>query len=243
MIDHMATPLDSIKAAQSAGMSDHLVRVNHLKAIQRANGWNDSELARNCGRSPQQVHSWFENKRNIGERLARDLEDRLGLVRFALDERVGPTGNGGNPDKTGWRGADTTGLTTSVHEVPVLAWKDLDALLDADNSTLRHKATHLETYAACSARSKFVQQRDDSMAPDIAAGDHLLFDPTQAPRAGDVVLIRLPSGEHFVRNFRPRTARVFEGAAANPAYLPLSSAEDEAAVVGVMVEHRRYRRS
>jgi SOS-response transcriptional repressor LexA len=224
-------------------MSDHLVRVSHLKAIQKANGWSDSELARQCRRTPQQVHSWFENKRNIGERLARDLEDRLGLNRYALDDRQGLDDSRETSAKKRASAADTLGLTTSLHEVPVLAWKDLNSLLGVENSTLKSKAPRLETYAVCSARAKFIQQQDDSMAPDIVAGDHLLFDPTQAPRAGDVVLIRVPSGEHFVRNFRPRTAKVFEAAAANPAYLPLSSAEDDAAVVGVMVEHRRYRRS
>ena len=65
---------------------------------------------------------------------------------------------------------------------------------------------------------------------------------TELPKAGEVVLVRLPNGEHFVRQFRPRTAFVFEAVALNPHYLPINSVDDQAVVVAVMVEHRSYRR-
>lgn len=116
-------------------------------------------------------------------------------------------------------------------------------MLDADNTALHARAPHLETYAAGSAKCKFLQMPDDSMAPTFAAGDHVLLDPTEAPRAGDVVLVRLPGDEYFIRVFRPRTAHTFEAVSLNANYQPLTSTDDGAEVVAVMVEHRSYRRA
>jgi len=225
-------------------MSDHLVRVSNLKAVQKANGWSDSELGRQVGRTPQQVRSWFtpQGGRQIGERLARDLEERLRLPRYALDERT-PNPHLGDVSADRLRiGAMHTSVTTRSREVPVLTWTDLERMLDVESSALRSKAPHLETFAPAGPAAKFVAMPDDSMAPEISAGDHLLFDPSEPARAGDVVLVRLPNGEHFVRTYRPRTAHVFVAVPANPDYQQLGSVDDQATVVAVMLEHRRYRR-
>ena len=223
-------------------MSDHLVRVGNLKALQKTHGWTDSELARQCGKSPQQVRSWFVGERNIAERLARQLEERLGLARYALDDRGGTTETRDASPQTPYSVGFSVTATTRAKEVPVLAWADIEHMLDTENAALKQKAPHLESFAASSAKAKFVQMPDDSMAPEIQPGDHVLFDPTEAPRAGDVVLVKLPGGEHFVRTFRPRTAYIFAAAPVNAAYQALDSQTDGAIVVGVMVEHRRYRR-
>lgn len=222
-------------------MSDHLVRMANLRALQKQEGWNDSELARQCGRKPQQVYAWAENRRMIGERLARSLEEHLGLRRYALDDR--PAIDAGEPPPTwGLPKGNGGSVQRAAREMPVIKWAQLAIMLDADNAPLKSKAPHLETYAVSSPRAKFVEMPDDSMAPDFAPGDHVLCDPAEAPRAGDVVLVRLASGEHFLRVFNPRTAYIFEAVAINQNYQALSSQTDGAAVVAVMVEHRRYRR-
>jgi SOS-response transcriptional repressor LexA len=242
MIQSKTTPFDLSAPAQSGRMSDHLVRVEHLKALQRANSWDDSELARQCGRKPQQVYAWFSNSRQIGEKLARALEAKLGLTRYALDDR------GGIPkvsDKTpaylaGTRPSES--VTKRSRELPIVRWAELKTMLTVENADLRKTSPHLESYAVCSQQAKFVEMPDDSMAPDFARGDHVLLDPTEAPRAGDVVLVNTPEGELFVRMFRPRTALSFEAVPLNAAYQPLTSTADGIEVVAVMVEHRRYRR-
>jgi SOS-response transcriptional repressor LexA len=126
--------------------------------------------------------------------------------------------------------------------LPIIKWADIATMLDADNAGLKSKAVHLESFAPSSANAKFLQVPDDSMAPEFAPGDHVLVDPAEAPHASDVVLVRLPSNEHFLRYFRPRTAYVFDAVPGNQNYLALKSTDDGVIVVGVMVEHRRYRR-
>lgn len=243
MIQIMTTSSDVNGPVQSGRMSDYLVRVGNLKALQLANGWDDSELGRQCGRSPQQVYAWFNGGRKIGEKLARSLEDQLNLSPYSLDDRAqSPRIGGATPD----RGSDA-GLALSVtkrpREMPVISWAQIGTMLEVENSVLQSRAPHLESYAAGSSKSKFLRMPDDSMAPVFAAGDHVLFDPTEAPRAGDVVLVRISTNEHFVRVFRPRTAHTFEALSLNENYQPLTSADDGAQVIAVMVEHRRYRRS
>lgn len=227
--------------AQSGAMSDHLVRVGHLKNLQRAHGWDDSELARRCGRKPQQVWAWFNNTRHIGERLARSIEEKLELRRYALDDRPAILATGEAPPDWGTSKATGSAVTRKVREVPIIRWAEIKQMLDVENASLKTKALHLESYAPGSSRVKFIEMPDDSMAPDFAPGDHVLLDPVEAPRAGDVVLVSLPSGEHFIRFFRPRTAYVFDAVPMNRNYLPLSSTDDGAVVSAVMVEHRRYR--
>jgi SOS-response transcriptional repressor LexA len=224
---------------------EHLVRVERLRALQRKEGWNDAELARRCKRSQQQIHSWMQNTRMIGERLARSLESTLGLPRYALDERPGVAppegGYQDSPQSRGWKDEGRSS-TRMAKEVPVIEWADVATMLDTDNSAISTKSRVLQTFAATSSSAKFLVMPDDSMAPDISLGDHLLFDPREAPRAGDVVLVRCGS-EFFVRIFRPRTAYVFEALARNANYQPLDSTDEFILVMAVLVEHRKYRRT
>lgn len=241
MIQRMATPPDLKAPAQSGAMSDHMVRLGNLRALQKQHGWDDSELARQCGRTPQQVYAWAKNRR-IGERLARDLEEALGLARYALDDRPATLVN--TEEKSPNWGVPverSSSVQRAPREMPIIRWAHISTMLDAENAPLKAKSPHLSTFAVSSPRAKFVVMPDDSMSPDYAPGDHVLCDPAEAPRAGDVVLVRIPSGEHFLRIFRPRTAYVFEAVAANPNYQTISSETDGALVVAVMVEHRRYR--
>lgn len=240
-------------------MSEHLVRVENLRALQRARGWNDSDLARHCRRTPQQIRSWFvdedrKDRRQIGEKLARSIEEQLGLAPFALDARPDtPHGSTGNPAiRAGTipaplihvdeASASWPAATRTAREKPVVVWAQLAAMLEKENAALRARAPHLETFATSSDKAKFAEVLDDSMSPMIDRGDHVLLDPVEVPRAGDVVLVRIANGEVLLREFRPRTAHSFEAVPTNPAYLSVSSTVDAATVVAVMVEHRRYRR-
>ena len=225
-------------------MSEHLTRLARIRAVQKARGWDDAELARQIGRTQQQVYSWSHGK-HIGERLARHIEEALGLARYDLDERddlVDPLNMVG--ERLPRPGAFPTHphrATKQARPIPVVPWPDIPAMLETDNADTVPTVPRISTYAPCSVRAKFLQMPDDSMLPLIAEGDHLLLDPTEVPRGGDTVLVRIRSGEHFVRQFQPKTAYVFEATAVNGLHLPLSSVADGATVVAVLVEHRRYR--
>lgn len=225
-------------------MSEHLVRVERLKQLQRERCWTDAELARQVSRKPQQLNSWWTNERLIGERLARSLEESLKLPRYWLDDRPEAV-----PQSETREGAKSYGVAATAVDIsraeseafPILKWDQLPTMLSLPNASLPTSLALLDTYVQASRAAKFVAMPDDSMLPAIQPGDHLLFDPVEAPRAGDVVLVEIPSGELFVRSFRPKTAHAWEATPMNSAYDPLRSTEDGAKVAAVMVEHRRYR--
>lgn len=223
-------------------MSEHLIRVDNLKALQALHGWNDSELGRQCGRTPQQVHAWFKGKRQISEKLARSLEDKLALSRYALDERSTTLKAREQPPAWGSVRAGDSSVKNMPRELPVYKWADAGHMFDAESPAGLPLRT-LATLAPTSTRARFVEMPDESMAPVFSTGDHVLFDPSTAPSAGDVVLVKSAGGELFVRVYRPRTARQFDAVTLNENYQALSSSADGLSVVAVMIEHRRYRRA
>ncbi len=251
MVYKTTTPIDLGEAVNSASMSDHLVRVDNLKRLKQERDWNDADLARQCGRQPQQLRAWWtypeKGGRQIGEKLARSLEEELKLPRYSLDER--PVTKSKLEAKEGSKGysqlitgAKSASAPDVGTKVPVLKWEQISQMLLELNSKLVGKLPTLDTFAEHTDGAKFVAMPDDSMEPVYSAGDHILFDPAEAPHAGDTVLVRLSTGEHLVRVFRPRTAHHWEAAPINTNYQSLSSTDDDAHVVAVMVEHRRYRR-
>lgn len=252
MVYKKTTPTDLEQAVYSAAMSDHLVRVENLRRIQHERGWNDADLARQCKRQPQQLRSWWAypaaGGRQIGEKLARSLEEVLNLPRYSLDERPRSA-----PKLAAREGSQSylQGSTLNANVaaaplvgtlVPVLKWEQLSEMLCEPNNTLGDKVAALGTFAVHSQAAKFIAMPDDSMEPVYSEGDHILFDPAEAPHAGDTVLVQLASGEHLVRIFKPKTAHQWEASPINANYQPLSSTEETATVVAVMVEHRRYRK-
>ncbi|VVE84963.1 LexA family protein [Pandoraea sputorum] len=86
-----------------------------------------------------------------------------------------------------------------------------------------------------------------SMEPDFREGDRILVDPAVRPIAGDFVVATNGRDEATFKTYRPRGAsamgfEIFELVPLNPDYPTISNESVPLRVVGVMVEHRRYRR-
>jgi SOS-response transcriptional repressor LexA len=89
--------------------------------------------------------------------------------------------------------------------------------------------------------------RGDSMEALFREGDVVVIDPTLSPHPGDFVVATDESGEATFKQFRSAGRNdtgieVFELHPLNPLYGPMRSDRQHLAIVGVMVEHRRYRR-
>jgi SOS-response transcriptional repressor LexA len=88
--------------------------------------------------------------------------------------------------------------------------------------------------------------RGSSMEPEFKAGDVVVIDPTIQPRPGDFVVATDDGGEATFKQYRSagineHSVDVFELIPLNPLYAPMRSDRQQIAIVGVMVEHRRYR--
>ncbi len=79
-----------------------------------------------------------------------------------------------------------------------------------------------------------------SMEPDFFSGDRIFVDPDVTPAPGDIVVARVVD-DLILRKYRPLSdsARVFELVPRHPDYMIVRS--PDAAIVGVVVEHHRFR--
>lgn len=87
----------------------------------------------------------------------------------------------------------------------------------------------------------------DSMTPEFNEGDLIIIDPDIEPVPGDYVAAKNGSEEATFKKYRPRGfnadgVEYFELVPLNEDYAPIRSDMSEVSIIGVMVEHRRYRR-
>lgn len=89
--------------------------------------------------------------------------------------------------------------------------------------------------------------KGDSMEPKFQAGDMVVIDPTIEPKPGDFVVATEGAGEATFKQYRSagineHQVNVFELHPLNPLHAPLRSDRQPIKIVGVMVEHRQYRK-
>ena len=99
-----------------------------------------------------------------------------------------------------------------------------------------------------SCRAFALQIKGDSMRPDFSPGDRVIIDPDVQPQAGDLVVAKNGEEEATFKKYRVRGIdtegnAVFELVPLNADFETLRSDEQPIRIVGVMVEHRKYRRN
>ncbi|MBU9203094.1 S24 family peptidase [Burkholderia multivorans] len=89
--------------------------------------------------------------------------------------------------------------------------------------------------------------KGESMLPEFKEGDVVIIDPAIQPLPGDFVVAKNTEEEATFKKYRPRGTSdrgemVFELVPLNDDFPILQSERDHLRVIGVMVEHRKYRR-
>lgn len=89
--------------------------------------------------------------------------------------------------------------------------------------------------------------RGDSMLPQFKEGDLIVVDPDESPQPGDYVVAKNGSDEATFKKYRPRGIdesgqEVFELVPLNDDYPTMHSDRQHIQIIGVMVEHRSYRK-
>lgn len=222
-------------------------RRNLLLLLESRYRGSQADLARAIRRSPSYVWRLLleperANAKRLGEDLARIIERSSNLPRYWLDQEHGQAQNVLHDAQSA--GASDVALppprSLGPKAIPIL---DLDSL-DVSTQQPRGSAVgFVYTDSHLGPATFAVIARGDAMEPAIAAGDKVFIDPDTYPRPGDVVLAK--AGTTVVlRQYRPtdETSGHFELAALNSAYAAIASDRTDCKVVGVMVEHHRYRR-
>ncbi|VEG97014.1 phage repressor [Aeromonas encheleia] len=89
--------------------------------------------------------------------------------------------------------------------------------------------------------------RGDSMLPQFKEGDLIIVDPDEAPQPGDYVVASNGSDEATFKKYRPRGIdenghEVFELVPLNDDFPTMHSDRQHIQIIGVMVEHRSFRK-
>lgn len=87
----------------------------------------------------------------------------------------------------------------------------------------------------------------DSMTQEFNEGNRVIIDPSIAPQPGDYVVAKNGDEEATFKKYRPRIINsegntIFELVPLNEDYPTISNDVHPLRIIGVMVEHREYRR-
>jgi SOS-response transcriptional repressor LexA len=198
-----------------------------------------SDIAEAGGLSTAAVSSWFNGSAN-----AVDDEKMVALAKFL---RVEPE----------WLRDGIGPIEGPVNVRPAEVGKRRIPLISSVQAGLMHETVtpfptgdafdYLLTDLDLSDSAFALEINGLSMEPDFREGDRILVDPAVRPIAGDFVVAANGRDEATFKTYRPRGTdavgnEVFELVPLNPDYPTISSDREPARVIGVMVEHRRYRR-
>ncbi|GAA4493592.1 hypothetical protein GCM10023095_04100 [Pseudaeromonas paramecii] len=132
--------------------------------------------------------------------------------------------------------------------IPVIDYVQAGCWTEACGHTLADGSIEtILTDLELGSRAFALRVKGDSMAPDIIEGDVVVVDPDVSPQPGDIVVAKNGSHEATIKQYRPRGYNAegkewFELVPRNEVYAPMRSDVCSITIIGVMVEHRRYRR-
>lgn len=133
-------------------------------------------------------------------------------------------------------------------EVPVINYVQAGRMTEViDPLILGASFDRLLTDVDVSASAFALVIKGESMLPEFQPGDKVVIDPGVAPQPGDYVAAKNSNEEATFKKYRPRGTNdrgdvVFELVPLNEDFPTLHSERDHLRVIGVMVEHRKYRR-
>lgn len=195
--------------------------MNNLKAIRKAAGYTQAEVAQKIGLSQPQYSAW-ENGRSRIDHIS--LERLAALFRCTVDDLIG------SPAMASVRipvlGSVPAGIPLEAIE-DVVGWEDIPA-------------------SWCSGGREYIalQVKGDSMWPDYLPGDIVIVRKTPAFESGDVCVVYVNGYEATLKQVKLAPEGGITLIPQNQAYPPRTFSPEEiqslpVSVLGVVVELRR----
>lgn len=131
--------------------------------------------------------------------------------------------------------------------IPVLSYVQAGRWTSVDTRPEGDIQEMISTNLDCPPSTFAMRLRGDSMEPKFSQGDIIVVSPLLQPQPGDFVVATDERGEATFKQYRSAGLNdmgqsVFELIPLNPIYGPLRSDRQQIGIVGVMIEHRTYRR-
>jgi len=209
------------------------IRVRQLrKLISESFAGSQTALSARSGVSLAQLGQYLGGYRNMGEKTARKIERSANKPVGWLDS----SDMNVSPAPVGSR------------QIPLIScvqagmWTAI-----ADTYEPGDASDWLLTDLELSEHAFALEIKGESMLPDFREGDRVIIDPQISPNPGDFVVAKNGENEATFKKYRPRGAnergeQVIELVPLNPDFPSLRSDISPLAIIGTMVEHRRYRK-
>lgn len=205
-----------------------------IKQILDEKGMSQSQLARLVGVKQQTISYICSPDSPAGtSRYATKIAEALGVNPVWLQ-----TGDGGqyNPVVR----IEVEGVSVLLKRIPLLRTEEVLPFIDGTHSTTK-KGIEVMTDSEVSGGAFAIEIEGDSMKPTFKAGDRVVIDPNIKPEPGDFVAASVGSAITF-RKYRSRGFNSFELVPLNDDWPTVASENEDIRVLGVMAEHRSYRK-
>lgn len=210
--------------------SIHETRRENLKKLIEKFSKTNKEFSVKVNKTPQQISQILSGTRNMGEKIARDIEARIGLERgyFDIDHNV-----------------ETLETVTKTKRIPVLSW--VQAGNPHDTGDCDYSETMVvEDYIPDGCFG--LRVKGDSMIPEFNEGDPIIVNPNLCKKPGDFVVASVCSvagtcettlKQYAIVGVDEYGREVFELRPLNPLYAPLRSDKLQIDILGVVIENRK----
>jgi len=204
-----------------------------IRQVLTQKGMTQAQLARLVGVKQQTIsYICAADSQAATSRYAVKIAEVLGVNPAWLQ-----TGLGDQYDPT--VRIELEGVELMVSRVPLLTGAE-DALAHLSGQTPERRLG-LMTDANVGGRSFAIEIEGDSMRPLFRPGDRVVIDPDLHPEPGDFVAAHIDGAIYF-RKYRVRDGSEFELVPLNDDWPVIRSTSGEIKILGVMAEHRSYRR-
>ncbi|RQS22429.1 helix-turn-helix domain-containing protein [Burkholderia sp. Bp8995] len=208
-----------------------------IKASRTAAGMGQEQLGSALGVTRGNVSAWENNRHepSLGQVMQIRSVTKSAIPLPGLPDGVAPIQN-------------FIAASIGSRRVPLISSVQAGRMTEAidpfpPGGAFEYLLTDLELSESAFA----LEIEGDSMTPDFNPGDRVIVDPAVHPRPGDFVVAKNGREEATFKKYRARGIgadgrEAFELVPLNPDYPAISSDHEPVRIIGVMVEHRRYRK-
>jgi phage repressor protein C with HTH and peptisase S24 domain len=198
-------------------MSEKLIRIERLRQFMRSKEWKPIDVARALDVQPSYVYGLLSAKSAFAEKAARNIEEKLGLPRFFLDDRDAPhvkTTAESHRFVEELQRSVTDGSSTEYagplpigRRVPVVGMAKLgDDGYYEEISDIPGVGDGFVEVISSDKNAFALRVRGDSMFPAIRDGWIVVVSPNGTPAPEEYVAVGLANGKKMVKeliNQRP----------------------------------------
>lgn len=210
---------------------------------------SQDELAKRIGITRVSISKWESGLNQPKGRYLNDLAEALGVtVDWLL------TGSGDTPELAeeqpipGYHNVEPA-VIPQGNRVPILSyvqagnWREMCEQATTFDGNVEYVSAGIDI----GPRGFGLWLRGNSMTPIFNEGDLVIVDPDESPRPGDYVVAKNGSEGATFKKYRPRGIdehgqEVFELVPLNDDYPSMHSDRQHIEIIGVMVEHRIFRK-